>query len=100
MAFTKKNYIDLAGLTTFRDSLKTKFSNNSTTMWSVNHTNNTTKAIQDGNGRVITDTYLTINEAKTKYVPLTRKIADMAFNRDITAEELKSSIGIETNYIS
>ena len=59
MAFTGKKYVDLTGLGTFRDSLKTKLSNNSISVWSVNYANSATK---DGSGNIITNTYATKTE--------------------------------------
>lgn len=98
MAFTEKKYVDLAGLTTFRDSLKTKLAANSASDWTINYASNAgsaTKATQDGDGNVITSTYLTVDTAQTTYVPLTRTIAGKALNADISASDFRTAINVE-----
>jgi hypothetical protein len=97
MAFTEKKYVDLTGLETFTNSLKTTLSANTASKWAVNYANtagSATKATQDGSGNIIVDTYLTQASAKTTYVPLTRTIAGLALSTDITAESLRGAINV------
>lgn len=95
MAFTEKKYVDLAGLTTFRNSLKTKLSGNSSTDWVVNYASNAGQATADGSGNNIVNTYLTKASASSTYVPLTRTIAGVALDANITASALRGAINVE-----
>ena len=97
MAFTEKKYVDLNGLTTFSTSLKTKLAANTSSSWAVNYAktaDSATKAIQDGSGSIIVDTYLTRNDARTNYVPLTRTIAGLELRTDITKDSLLDAINV------
>lgn len=94
MAFTEKKYVDLAGLTTFRNSLKTKLSGNSSTDWAVNYAKTAGQATSDGSGNNIVNTYLTKASASSTYVPLTRTIAGVKLEADITADALRKAINV------
>ena len=94
MGFTEKKYVDLTGLTTFRDSLKTKLSGNSSSDWVVNYASNAGKATSDGSGNNIVDTYLTKEGARTTYVPLSKEIAGLALSTDITASALRKALNV------
>lgn len=95
MAFTEKKYVDLAGLETFTNSLKTTLSANTADKWVVNYAKTAGKATSDGNGANIASTYLTKADARTTYVPLTRTIAGVALDANITAEALRGAINVE-----
>ena len=92
---TVKQYVDLTGLTTFRDSLKIKLAANTSTDWVVNYASNAGKATSDENGANIASTYLKQSDATNTYAPLTRKIAGLALSIDITAEALRKAINVE-----
>ena len=74
---TVKRYVDLTGLTTFRDSLKIKLAANTSTDWVVNYASNAGKATSDENGANIVSTYLKQSDATNTYAPLTREIASL-----------------------
>ena len=95
MGFTEKKYVDLAGLTTFSETLKTTLADNTAGKWVVNYASNAGKATSDGSGNNIVDTYLTQASASSKYVPLTRTIAGEALSADITASALRTAINVE-----
>lgn len=98
MAFIGKKYVDIDGLTTFRDSLKTKLAGNSASDWVVKYASNAgsaTKATQDENGAVIATTYLKSADATTTYVPLTRTIAGLALSSNISAKDFRDAINVE-----
>ena len=94
MAFTEKKYVDLAGLTTFSTSLKNKLKANSVSDWVVNYASNAGKATSDENGANIVSTYLKQSDATNTYVPLTREIAGLNLNGNITAEALRGAINV------
>lgn len=95
MGFETKKYIDLTGLQTFTTSLKTKLAANSSEAWKVNYAVNASKAVGDGAGNEIATTYLKITDASTTYVPLTRTIAGLKLEGNITAEALRGAINVE-----
>ena len=95
MAFLEKKYVDLTGLETFTNSLKNKLEANSVSDWVVNYASNAGQATSDGKGNDIVATYLTKENARTTYVPLTRTIAGEALSGDITAEALRTAINVE-----
>ena len=98
MAFTEKKYVDLTGLETFTNSLKTTLAANTAEKWTVNYAKtagSATKATQDGSGNNIVATYLTKADAIAKYVPLTKEIAGLALSTDITAEALRTQLNVE-----
>ena len=95
MAFTEKKYVDLAGLTTFSTSLKNKLAANTLNDWVVNYASNAGQATSDGSGNDIVATYLTKDDARTTYVPLTKEIAGLALSGDITAEALRTQLNVE-----
>lgn len=98
MAFGTKKYVDLAGLETFTNSLRTTLAANTADKWAVNYAKtagSATKATQDGSGNNIVDTYLTKASAVTTYVPLTKEIAGLALSTEITAEALRKAINVE-----
>lgn len=95
MAFTEKKYVDLAGLTTFSTSLKNKLKANSVSDWLVNYASIAGKATSDENGANIVSTYLKQSDATNTYVPLTREIAGLNLNGNITAEALRGAINVE-----
>ena len=95
MAFTEKKYVDLEGLTTFSTSLKNKLAANTLNDWVVNYASNAGKATSDGSGNDIVATYLTKENARTTYVPLTRTIAGLALSTEITADALRGAINVE-----
>lgn len=95
MAFDSKKYVDLAGLETFTNSLKTTLANNTASKWTVNYATNAGQATSDGSGNNIVDTYLTKEGARTTYVPLSKTIAGLALSTDITASALRTAINVE-----
>ena len=95
MGFTEKKYVDLAGLTTFTNSLKNKLSGNSSSDWVVKYASNAGKATADGSGNDIVAAYLTKDDARTTYVPLTKEIAGLALSTDITASALRTQLNVE-----
>ena len=92
---TGKQYVDLAGLTTFSTSLKNKLAANTLNDWVVNYASNAGKATSDGDGANIASTYLTKDDATNTYVPLTRTITSLALSTDITAEALRTQLNVE-----
>ena len=92
---TGKQYVDLAGLTTFTNSLKNKLKANSVSDWVVNYASNAGKATSDEKGANIVSTYLKKSDATANYVPLTRTIAGEALSADITASALRTAINVE-----
>ena len=92
---TGKQYVDLEGLTTFSTSLKNKLAANTLNDWVVNYASNAGKATSDGSGNDIVATYLTKDDARTTYVPLTKEIAGLALSGDITAEALRTQLNVE-----
>lgn len=97
MAFETKKYVDLTGLTTFSENLKKTLAANTASKWVVNYAKtagSATKATQDGNGANIASTYLTKDDATATYVPLTRTIAGLALNKDITKDSLLGAINV------
>ena len=94
MAFTEKKYVDFTGLQTFTTNLKTKLSGNSSTDWAVNYAKTAGQATSDGSGNNIVNTYLTKASASSTYVPLTRTIAGVKLEADITADALRKAINV------
>ena len=94
MAFIEKKYVDLTGLTTFSETLKTTLANNTAGKWVVNYASNAGQATSDGSGNNIVDTYLTKEGARTTYVPLSKEIAGLALSTDITAEALRKALNV------
>lgn len=95
MAFTEKKYVDLTGLETFTNSLKTTLAANTASKWIVNYASNAGQATSDGSGNNIVATYLTKADATANYVPKTRTIAGEALSADITASALRTAINVE-----
>ena len=91
---TVKQYVDLAGLTTFSTSLKKKLAANTLNDWVVNYASNAGQATSDGNGANIAKTYLTQTDATATYVPLTREIAGKALSSDISKEGLLTALNV------
>ena len=94
MAFTEKKYVDLTGLQTFTTNLKNKLKANSVSDWEVNYASNAGQATSDGKGNNIIDTYLKQSDATNTYVPLTRTIASVKLEADITADALRKAINV------
>ena len=94
MGFETKKYVDLAGLTTFTNSLKTKLSGNSSSDWVVKYASTAGKATSDGSGNDIVATYLTKADATATYVPKTRTIAGKALDADISKEGLLTALNV------
>ena len=94
MGFDAKKYVDLAGLTTFTTNLKNKLKDNSVSDWVVNYASNAGKATSDENGANIVSTYLKQSDATNTYVPLTREIAGLNLNGNITADALRKAINV------
>ena len=92
---TVKQYVDLAGLKTFTNSLKNKLKANSVSDWVVSYASTAGKATSDGSGANIASTYLTQTDATATYVPLTRTITGLALSTDITAEALRTQLNVE-----
>ena len=95
MGFETKKYVDLAGLTTFSENLKTTLANNTAEKWAVNYAKIAGKATSDSSGNNIVETYLTKASATNTYVPLGRTIAGEALSGDITADALRTAINVE-----
>ena len=94
MAITEKKYVDLTGLQTFTTNLKTKLGANSASAWKVNYASNAGKATSDETGANIVSTYLKQSDATNTYVPLTRTIAGVKLEADITADALRKAINV------
>ena len=92
---TGKQYVDLTGLTTFSTSLKNKLKANSVSDWVVNYASNAGKATSDESGANIVNTYLKQSDATNTYVPLTREIAGLNLNGNITAGALRTQLNVE-----
>ena len=91
---TGKQYVDLAGLTTFSTSLKNKLAANTLNDWVVNYASIAGKATSDGSGNDIVATYLTQSDATATYVPKTRTIAGKALSSDISKEGLLTALNV------
>ena len=94
MGFETKKYVDLKGLETFTNSLKTTLAANTAEKWVVSYASNASKAVGDGAGNEIATTYLKVADANATYVPLTRTIAGKALSSDISKEGLLTALNV------
>lgn len=105
-AITEKKYVDLTGLGTFRDSLKTKLASNSASAWTVNYATNAANAdiatkykteagsasIADALASKVDNTKFT--EKVGNLVPKTTTIAGVNLENDITKSELLTALNV------
>lgn len=84
-------YVDLTALNEFLTKLKAAYAANSTSAFQVNIAD---KAVKDESGNNIANTYLTKTSAGETYVPLTRTIAGVDLNDDITKAELLTALNV------